>query len=187
MTRYDRQRWDRRYSDPAEHVHKDGPDALLVRHTPAPETGARALELACGLGHNAIWLAEQGYTVDAFDISLNALRQGRDEMHARGAHGVNFVVADLDHYALPDRLYDVVCVFRFLDRSLLPALRGRVRPGGVIVYQTLNVGHLARHPETNRDQLLQRGELPTHFPGWTVLEAADLEHLSLLAARKPSG
>lgn len=185
MTRYDRQRWDRRYLDPSEHVHKDGPDALLVRHTPAARVGARALELACGLGHNAIWLAEQGYTVDAFDISLNALRQAREEMLARGVRGVNFVVADLDHYALPAREYDLVCVFRFLDRALFPALRARVKPGGVVVYQTLNIGHLVRHPDTNREQLLRRGELPEHFPGWTVLEAADLEHISLFAARKP--
>lgn len=185
MTRYDRQRWDRRYSDPTEHVQREEPDALLVRHTPPAAPGARALELACGLGRNAIWLAEQGYTVDAFDISLSALRQAREAMLARGLRGVNFVVADLDHYALPDREYDLVCVFRFLDRALLPAIRNRVRPGGVLIYQTLNTGHLVRHPETNRDQLLQRGELPERFPGWTVLEAVDLEHISLFAARKP--
>lgn len=184
MTHTDRQRWDRRYADPGAQLRKTAPDALLARHTPPAAPGARALELACGLGHNAIWLAEQGYTVDAFDISLNALRQAREEMLVRGVH-VNFVAADLDQFALPKRAYDVVCVFRFLDRALLPEIRNRVRPGGVIVYQTLNIGHLAQHPETNPEYLLRRGELPEHFPGWTVLEAVDQEHLSLFAARRP--
>ncbi|HMM28352.1 MAG TPA: class I SAM-dependent methyltransferase [Aggregatilineaceae bacterium] len=185
MAETDRVRWDRRYANPDALKRKDGPDALLVRHTPPAGPGARALELACGLGHNAIWLAEQGYTVDALDISLTALRLARETMLARGVRGVHFVAADLDHFPLPERQYDVVCVFRFLDRALFPALRERVRSGGVIVYQTLNTGHLEKHPDTRPDHMLRRGELPQQFPGWTVLEAADLEHISLFAARKP--
>lgn len=184
MAQSDRDRWDRRYANPSERKLKDAPDALLVRHTPPAAPGARALDLACGLGHNAIWLAEQGYEVDAFDISEVALRHARRDMLARGVR-VNFVAVDLDRFVLPKRTYDVVCVFRFLDRALLPEIRDRVRPGGVIVYQTLNTGHLVRHPETNPEYLLRRGELPEHFPGWTVLEAEDLEHISLFAARKP--
>jgi len=185
MARSDRIRWDRRYADPSGRVHKAGPDALLVRHTPPAQPGSRALELACGLGHNAIWLAEQGYTVDAFDISLTALRQARAAMLARGVRGVNFIAADLDHFVLPPYAYDLICVFRFLDRSLFSAIRERVRPGGVVIYQTLNTGHLVQHPDTDPERVLQHGELPTYFPGWIVLEAADLEHISLFAARKP--
>lgn len=185
MADTDRARWDRRYANLDELKRRDGPDDLLARHTPPATPGARALELACGLGHNAIWLAEQGYTVDALDISLTALRLARQTMLARGTCGVRFVTADLDHFPLPKQEYDLVCVFRFLDRALFPALRERVRPGGIIVYQTLNIGHLARHPDTRLDHMLQRGELPQHFPGWIALEAADLEHLSQFAARKP--
>jgi len=184
MADTDRLRWERRYADPT-HKRKRGPDDLLARHVPPAAPGARALELACGLGENAIWLAQQGYTVDAFDISLTALRQARAVMLARGVRGVRFVAADLDHFPLPDRAYDVVCVFRFLDRALFPALRARVRPGGLVVYQTLNTGHLAKHPDTRPDHMLRRGELQQYFPGWTVLEAADLEHISLLVARRP--
>ena len=146
MAQSDRDRWDRRYANPSERKLKDAPDALLVRHTPPAAPGARALDLACGLGHNAIWLAEQGYEVDAFDISEVALRHARRDMLARGVR-VNFVAVDLDRFVLPKRTYDVVCVFRFLDRALLPEIRDRVRPGGVIVYQT-PIPHLA-HPETN--------------------------------------
>jgi tellurite methyltransferase len=184
MAHTDRQRWDRRYATPGEHLKKE-PNDVLIRHVPPPRPGARALELACGLGHNALWLAEQGYVVDAIDISLAALHSARAEMNRRGLSGVNFIVADLDHFALPVYAYDLVCVFRFLDRSLFPAIRERVRPGGLVITQTLNVRHLDRSPDCCVDHMLQLGELPRYFPGWTVLEADDGPYMSGIVARKP--
>jgi SAM-dependent methyltransferase len=94
----DRIRWDRRYADPADRL-KRGPHPLLERYAPRGE-GLRALELACGLGYNALWLAGQGYTVDALDISYAALRHARAEMQRRGLRGVHFIVADLDEFPL---------------------------------------------------------------------------------------
>jgi tellurite methyltransferase len=184
MARSDRERWDQRYATPGNDL-KKGPNELLMSHAPPPRPGARALELACGLGHNALWLAEQGYTVDAIDISLTALRRARAEMVRRGLSGVNFVVADLDHFVLPVCAYDLVCVFRFLDRSLFPAIRARVRPGGLVIYQTLNVRHLDRAPDCHPDHVLQLGELPRHFPRWTLLVVSDGGYMGAMVARKP--
>lgn len=183
MARSDRERWDRRYATPGDHLQKE-PNELLIRHVP-PQPGARALELACGLGHNARWLAEQGYTVDAIDISLMALRRARADLHRRGVANVNFIVADLDHFPLPLYAYDLVCIFRFLDRRLFPAIRDRVRPGGLVITQTLNTGHLDRCPDCCADHVVRVGELPDYFPGWIVLEARDDEFMSALVARKP--
>ena len=183
MAHSDRERWDRRYATPSDHLQKEA-NELLIRHVP-PLTGGRALELACGLGHNARWLAEHGYTVDAIDISLIALRRAHDDLRRRGISGVNFIVADLDHFPLPVFAYDLVCVFRFLDRRLFPAIRDRVRPGGLVIIQTLNTGQLARNPDCCADHMAQLGELPGYFPGWTILEARDDQYMSALVARKP--
>ena len=169
MAHSDRERWDQRDA-PLTRLKKKEPGALLVRHAPPPYPGIRALELACGLGHNALWLAEQGYRVDAIDISWRALRQAHAEMLRRGLRGVNFILADLDQFALPRYQYDLVYVFRFLDRRLFPALRERVRPGGVVVYQTFNIRLRALRPNTRPEFMLEPGELPRYFPGWTVLE-----------------
>lgn len=185
MAESDRERWDRRYADPVDKLRR-GPNPVLERCAPRG-TGLRALELACGLGQNALWLAAQGYTVDAFDISLAALRPARAEMLRRGLTGVNFIVADLDHFVLPAYPYDLVLVFRFLDRRLFPAIRERVRPGGLVVYQTFNVRQRARRPSVSPAHMLRLGELPGHFPGWEVIEASDEDYLSTFVGRKPGG
>ncbi len=183
MAPSDRERWDRRYASP-NHRLNEGPHPLLVRHV-EPGSAGRVLELACGLGHNALWLAEQGYTVDALDISLAALRRGRANMVRRGLRGVNFIIADLDHFPLPRYAYDLVVVFRFLDRALFPAIRERVRPGGLVIYETFNVRQLERRPTFCPDHLLVPGELPSLFPGWDVLEAHDNGYTSAFVGRKP--
>jgi tellurite methyltransferase len=194
----DRERWDQRYTDPRQQLDR-GPNALLPRCVPpapagAPaEPGARALDLACGLGHNALWLAAQGYHVEAIDISVAALRHARGEMLRRGLQGVTFIAADLDEFPLPPAAYDVVCVFRFLDRGLFPAIRACVRPGGLVVYQTFNVGRLRLHPTFSPDHMLALGELPGFFPGWTPILSADVwasgtdedDTISTFVGRKP--
>jgi len=184
MARADRERWDKRYVTPRAGLLR-GPHTLLMEYVPPPRSGARALELACGLGRDALWLAERGYTVDAFDISFNALRQARAEMLRRGLHGVNFIQADLDEFTLPLYAYDVVVVFRFLDRRLFPAMRQRVRPGGLVIYETRNVRHAEQYPEAPRAHMLEVGELPRYFTGWDVLLARDEGPHSAFVGRKP--
>lgn len=184
MARADRDRWNERYASPIRSLRK-GPPQVLVDYAPPYRPGIRALDLACGLGRSALWLAAQGYTVDAVDISITALRKARAEMLRRGLGGVNFLVADLDHFPLPAYPYDLVCVFRFLDRDLFPAIRARVRPGGRVIYRTFNRRRLARRPDVNPDQLLRLGELPDLFPGWDVLYHAEEGDTSTFVGRKP--
>lgn len=184
MSRSDREQWDQRYADPSVNL-KIEPHVLLVHHAPPYRPGIRALELACGLGRDALWLAAQGYQVDAIDISFTALRQARADMLRRKIGGVNFILADLDHFPLPDRFYDLVYVFRFLDRGLFPAIRERVRPGGRVIYETLNTHRLETHPDTRADHMLQPGELRRFFPGWHVLYASDQGFLSGFVGEKP--
>lgn len=181
MAQQDRIRWNERYTgaDLNQRLRTKKPSDLLVRHMPPP--GSRALELACGLGHNALWLASQSVRVDAIDISIEALRQAQTEMLQRGVTGVQFIAADLDHFPLPRYPYDLVYVFRFLDRRLFLAIRERVRPGGTVIYQTMNI----RRQGVRAEHALQIGELPSYFPGWIVLESADEGETSWFVGRKP--
>ena len=184
MTRADRERWDERYANPISSLNK-APNSLLARYVPPAAPGQCALELACGLGHNALWLAEHGYRVEALDISLRALRHARTRAQGQGLHNITFIVADLDHFPLPRCVYDIVSVFRFLDRRLFPILVDRVRPGGMVIYQTLNVRFLEKHPTSNPAHMLQIDELPGYFPGWTVLHSHDGNQMSTYVGRKP--
>jgi len=138
----------------------NGPATWLVEHRHLlPRTGD-ALEIACGRGRNALWLAEQGFTtlaVDRDEIGLAALE------HAAAQRGLVVHVDTIDleigaPFPLPES-FDVVVGVHYLHRPLFPLLVGALRPGGVLVYETFTLAQAARGRPTNPAFLLQPGEL----------------------------
>ncbi|MGQ0635234.1 MAG: class I SAM-dependent methyltransferase [Planctomycetaceae bacterium] len=175
MATDDRIRWDAKYAEKAV-PQTPAPDFWLqaqVAHLPP----GRALELACGLAHNAIWLTQQGWRVDAVDVSPVGL-----ELAARLARcqhaDVRWICADLDEFTPEPFAYDLVLVFRFLDRDRLPAIvSGALRPGGRLIYESFTVAQLQR-PDThlhNPAFALKPGELQQMFPTLTVVSYAECE------------
>ncbi|MBI4279980.1 MAG: class I SAM-dependent methyltransferase [Armatimonadetes bacterium] len=133
MSAKDRVKWDRRYSE-GDRLHDGPPSGLLVRWIDRLPRG-RALDVACGLGRHARFLARHGYQVDAVDISPVAVAEARRRAQAENLR-VHFVVADLDTMPLPAERYDlIVCTF-FLMRSLFEGLMAALRPGGALLYET---------------------------------------------------
>jgi tellurite methyltransferase len=122
----------------------------------------RALDAACGLGANALRLAEAGYEVEALDWSFEAARKllAAARLHHRS---VRAAVCDLTSYPVPRERYDVVICFRFLDRSVWPALAGALKPGGALLVETFNTRQLARMPHFRREFVVEVGELATAF------------------------
>lgn len=143
------------------------------------------------MGHNAIWLGLQGWRVDAVDISNVGLKLARQSATQASCSMVTWVEADLDVYEPADTTYDLIVVFRFLDRERLPTLiESALRPGGILVYETFTQQQLSR-PDThikNPRFALQPGELPTLFPSLAVeaFEEVELEDrcVARLIARK---
>ena len=84
------------------------PDQLLVTQIKGLSPG-RALELGCGMGSNAVWLAERGWRVTAMDFSENAIEKARQLARERGVD-VEFVIADASSYQT-DGEYDLVTSF----------------------------------------------------------------------------
>jgi SAM-dependent methyltransferase len=76
----------------------------------------RALDIGCGSGENAIWLAQQGFEVDACDISPTAIRQGAGKLSAAGPQ-VHFLVADFLADPIPDAPFGFV-----FDRGCLHSM-----------------------------------------------------------------
>lgn len=182
MSSGDRVHWDRKWDEDRSPRRAN---TLLVTHHELLRGGV-ALDIACGPGQNAIWLARRGYRVVGADISRVALR--RAVAAARDA-GVGqrslFIQVDLDHWAPPPACADVVCVFRFLDRALIPNLAKSLHPGGLFFYATRHVGLLQRQPEATARYLLERGELPRLFRGWKVIETHEDAENAAIVARKP--
>ena len=173
MAASDRERWDAKYADKPV-PDQFSPDEWLIEQVAGLPPG-RALELACGLGHNAIWLALDGWQVDAVDISPTGLARAEDLAARHGAR-VNWIAADLDEFNPESTAYDLVLVFRFLDRGQLPgAIQRALRPGGRLINETFTMAHLAR-PDSHMKNpafVLEPGELPRLFPQLDVLSYAE--------------
>ncbi|TCK22702.1 class I SAM-dependent methyltransferase [Pseudonocardia endophytica] len=134
MTATDRERWDRRHAVVSAPVPMP-PDALRGRSGLLPAGGA-ALDLACGSGQVAVWLALRGFAVDAVDVSPVALRGGA-ALAAAHEVTVRWVESDLDD-GLPDGTWDVIVCQRFRDPALYPALAAGLAPGGLLVLTVLS-------------------------------------------------
>ncbi len=127
-----RQCWDQRYRDSIT----EQPPALVLgaqAHL-LPATGM-ALDLACGLGANALLLARRGLETWAWDISPVAI--GRlDGYAAQAGLAIHTEVRDVVLRPPEPARFDVIVVSRFLERSLAPFLQAALRPGGLLFYQT---------------------------------------------------
>ncbi|MDQ7857930.1 MAG: methyltransferase domain-containing protein [Armatimonadota bacterium] len=190
--RAERLKWEARYQA-GDRAHDGPPSALLVRWLSYLPRG-RALDVATGLGRNALFLARAGYRVDAIDIAPTCLAEAARRARRRGLH-VRWIEADLDHYRLPRACYDVVVNAFFLKRGLFPALRAAVRPGGVVIFETHLVSDATPSRVRTPAHRLRSGELARRFRGWEVLEYAEgvfteggqRVALGRIVARRPGG
>jgi len=131
-----RERWNRRWAG-EERVHAStAPSRFVVDEVAGLRPGA-ALDLACGAGRNAVWLAGQGWRVTAVDFSGVALRMARG-LEAERRVSVEWVEADVLAWTPPARAYDLVCVL-YLQlpagerRTALARAADAVRPGGTLL------------------------------------------------------
>ena len=137
--------WDERYSAD-ELVWSAEPNRFLVAEVEGLTPG-RALDLACGEGRNAIWLAERGWTVVGVDFSAAGLDKARRLAAARDV-SLRWRLADVTEYEPPPDGFDLVIVmYLHLPAELRRAAFGRaaaaVAPGGTL----LVVGHDITNPE----------------------------------------
>jgi 2-polyprenyl-3-methyl-5-hydroxy-6-metoxy-1,4-benzoquinol methylase len=129
----ERDKWDARYRDGA-YEGRTHPTALLVEWLPRLPRG-RALDVACGAGRNALFLAANGFAVSAVDISRVALERGERAAEERGL-SVEWLYGDFDDYvesALPEGNFDLIVWVRYVHRTLLPHLTARLNPNGVLL------------------------------------------------------
>lgn len=161
-----RKKWDDRWQEKAGQACE--PDGWLLRVKDMLPTG-KALDVACGQGRNALYLAERGMSVSAIDLSGEALEQLRREAAERNLD-IRTIQADLEaDLRLPDEDFDLVIVFFYLHRPLLPLLRKAVRPGGMIVLRTFSSAGPFPGGPGNPDFVLRPGELLEEFAGWEIL------------------
>lgn len=150
-----------------------GPDPLLRRYArlieESPVEGP-VLDLACGDGHNGLYLAERGLPVILADISPRFLKEAEEKARNKGLT-VRLWEVDLERGGNPleEDYYRAILVFRYLHRPLIPFIKRGIRKGGFLLYETFTDEKMGEGPPRNPDHLLRRGELAGWFSDWTIL------------------
>lgn len=181
MSEADREKWDQRYAAPGDRMGA-APKAIVTESAPLLPASGAALDLACGEGQAAVWLAERGLRCTGVDLSGVGLAKARARAAARGVE-VEWVQADLEGWDPGQAEWDVVVCVHYLDRNLVPALRRAVRPGGLLLMEVLT-----DRPGTDPRFLAAPNELLRWFVDWRVLRYAELpadRPVASLVARRP--
>lgn len=158
---------------PVDEVGRLWSPTRFLEETAAGLRPGRALDLACGTGRDAVWLAAREWRVTAADWLPDALERGRAlERRCAAAiqHPIEWREVDLE---APDARFppefDLVTIFRFLHRPLLARVAGWLRPEGRLVCETFTALHRARHGKPARDEhVLAPGELRELLVGLRV-------------------
>jgi len=142
----DADKWNTRYRD--AQVGDGRPVQVLSDYAHLLPSHGTALDLACGLGANALLLAARGLDTVAWDISPVAI--DKLNAHARG-HDLPLAaeVRDLTLHGLPEHHFNVIVVGRYLERRLCPAIAAALKPGGLLYYQTWTRAQVSEHGPGN--------------------------------------
>lgn len=151
----DKTKWNNRYT--VESSVPPPAQVLIENSHLLPQQGS-ALDLACGLGANAVFLAKHGLKTCAWDISdvaINKLNVFAKSLSLEIETGVRDVVSSPPS----NSSFDVIVVSRFLDRLLTGALIDALKPGGFIFYQTFILDKQTDIGPSNPEYLLKTNEL----------------------------
>jgi len=136
----DQKRWDKRFGQKEFALGKE-PNTFLRKHIRLLPKG-KALDIAAGEGRNAVFLAQQGFEVDAVDISEKGLKKAQKLARKKGVK-INTSLIDLDQYPIEKEQYDLIADFYFLKRRLIPRIKKGLKKGGKVIFETYLLEHRA--------------------------------------------
>lgn len=182
----DRIRWNEKYKNKETSCSEV---SGIVKQFYSSAAKGRALDIAAGTGKNSLFLAEQGFSVDAVDISDIALKR------LAGKHPKLYpICADLDAFDIPGNRYSLIINIRFLNRRLFPYIREGLVSGGILIFETYLEGPDQDYCQSScRDYLLRGNELLHSFLSLKILFYQETKepsrngnefHIASLAAMK---
>lgn len=161
--------WDQAYRD-TDRLWSGEPNEALVAEAPRLRRG-RALDVGCGEGADALWLAAHGWAVTALDPSLVAIERGQRAAEQAGLL-VEWVVGELGVRALPHDDFDLVSAFYvplFQDSPGVDALLSLVAPGGALL-MAHHADFQPRDGHVDPARLVMPDDIASRLgEGWTVV------------------
>ncbi len=161
-------KWNLRYSSLGEATLPRPADVLWDYQYLLPNSGV-ALDLACGLGGNALFLAHKGLETYAWDVSSVAVEKLTGL--AASQHVLVYAeVRDVVNQPPAARGYDIIVVSRFLHRPLIPKIIAALKPSGLVFYQTFIQDKPSDIGPSNPEYLLAENELLKLFYELRILD-----------------
>ena len=151
--------WDEKYAkegDPSR-----VPSLFLSQQIGSLSRG-KALDLAMGSGRNSIFLAMNGYEVDAIDYSSVAVNKLQSFVKEQSLT-ISVKQGDLTSFQIPDNTYDLIINFNYLERSLIPQIKKGLNQGGMLLFETYTIEQPRYGRPHNPDYLLKPNELLSSF------------------------
>jgi tellurite methyltransferase len=147
----------------------DEPHPLVVKFASSLFPG-RALDVACGVGRHAIWLAERGWQTTAVDSSTVAIDILQERSSQKGVQ-VNAVTADLERreFTIQPRTYDLIVVCNYLQRDLFAPIKNGTEIGGIVIATVSMFDADPNVKPMNPAYLVNPGELRAEFEGWDLI------------------
>ena len=193
--------WNAHYRGPRESL-LGKPSRILLEVLPLVPPG-RALDIACGAGRNAIYLASMGWEVTAVDSSSAALDLARSAAQTAGipvtfhpssqqdspVYGhLRLIEADLEEFSFPSGHFDLIVCTNYLQQSLFRRIEEALQSGGALLYETYTQDQLQfLGGPHNPGFLLHPGELRKAFTDLTILFYRELsagKGIASILARK---
>jgi SAM-dependent methyltransferase len=141
-----------------------------LTHSSGQPGPGRALDLACGAGRDARWLAAGGWQVVAVDRDASAIAS------LQGIPGIDARVMDLEREPItPLGQFDFIVVWHYYQPSLFPSIRRQLRPGGALAMSAKLTGRFAA----------SLAELQAAFHDWTVVHAIEANGFAELLVQRP--
>ena len=164
----DQKRWNDRFGKKEFTLGKE-PNPFLKKYVHLLTTG-KALDIAAGQGRNAVFLAQNGFEVDAVDISERGLKKAQKLAKTKGVKIKTFLV-DLDQFPIEKERYDLIANFYFLKRRLIPRIKKGLKKGGKVIFETYLLEHrtLGTGGPKQAKYFLKPNELLRLFKGFWIL------------------
>jgi SAM-dependent methyltransferase len=169
----DKQRWNKRFK---EKPFRDYVEPIVEKYINLANKGY-ALDIACGQGRNTHFLADNGFIVDAVDLSDYALSQIREDKN------INKIEADLDEYNLEKNKYDLVININYLNRRFFHQIKEALKIGGVVIFETFIIAHGDFDNPQNPEYLLRSNELLHAFTGLEIIYYEERLDINLIGEK----
>ncbi|MDR7078146.1 2-polyprenyl-3-methyl-5-hydroxy-6-metoxy-1,4-benzoquinol methylase [Neobacillus niacini] len=165
-----RDKWNIKHLDRITQLEEPEPNPRLKKLAAYFKEGGTALDIACGLGGNSMFLAQSDYQVEAMDISDVAINYIQEQA-SKDNLAIQPQVADLTNVNAQNWLnaYNVMVITYYLDRALFPVVKSSIKEGGYFFMETYY-----QSPETvgqgiSEQYKLRSNELLDEFRDWKVL------------------